>query len=674
MTWPRLRRRTAGVTEAGTAFVPIDEVARNEAPSATIDPDTSLPWLRRVMPIMGAHKGIFITSLVASFVGLVLQVLVPNLLNEAITNSIQRHTVPLSHYVWIIVAIGLVGGVAGYISRLFLYETAYDIEYDLRTIIYEHLTKMSFSFYDRVQSGQLISRANSDIRSVQMYMTFAPSILVQCSIAVVAFGFMLSINVPLAFIAMATMPFVYLTGMKMRRSMFPVSWIIQSRLADVATIVDENVNGVRVVKSFAAEQQQLRALSGAAEKLQWSYIKDADLRARFSPLVQNLPQVGLALVLAFGGYMVIHGGLGIGDILAFNAYLLMLQAPFMMLGMLIMMGQRAAASADRIYEIIDEQPTVVDRDDAIDLVGVRGDVSFEHVDFAYGAAAEADAEQLVLADFDLHISPGETVALVGRTGAGKSTVARLLTRFYDVTAGSVRIDGHDVRDVTQASLRANVGVVLDEPFLFSASVRDNIAYGKPTASLDEIVAAATSAGAHEFISHLADGYDTVVGERGYTLSGGQRQRIAIARTLLVNPPIMVLDDATSAIDVQVEQMIHAGLRVQMAGRTTLIIAHRLSTISLADRVVLLDGHRIVADGTHAELLETAPLYAEVLAQAGELEAEAERAKVALAEAEPDAGDDGDAGDHRGDGNAVEPVPDGAPLRALLDSVRGGGRS
>jgi ATP-binding cassette subfamily B protein len=656
MTLPRLRPRQTAAPEVGTEFVPIDVVARNEPPRATIDPDKSLPWLRRVMPIMGAHKGIFITSLVASFVGLVLQVLVPNLLNHAITNSIQHHTVPISHYVWLIVGIGLVGGVAGYISRLFLFETAYDIEYDLRNIIYEHLTKMSFSFYDRVQSGQLISRANSDIRSVQMYMTFAPSILVQCSIAIVAFGFMLSIDVPLAFVAMATMPFVYLAGVKMRKSMFPVSWLIQSRLADVATIVDENVNGVRVVKSFAAEQQQLRSLSGAADKLRWSYIKDADLRARFSPLVQNLPQVGLALVLLFGGYMVIHGGLTIGDILAFNAYLLMLQAPFMMLGMLIMMGQRAAASADRIYEIIDEQPTVTDAPDAVDLVEVKGDVQFTHVDFAYAA----DAEQLVLADFDLHIAPGETVALVGRTGAGKSTVARLLTRFYDVKHGSIRIDGHDVREVTQESLRANVGVVLDEPFLFSVSVRDNIAYGKPSADFEDIVAAAKAAGAHEFISHLADGYDTVVGERGYTLSGGQRQRIAIARTLLVNPPIMVLDDATSAIDVQVEQRIHAGLRVQMEGRTTLIIAHRLSTISLADRVVLLDQHKIVADGTHAELLETTPLYAEILAQAGEFEREAE-----ADEAEQEADLDTDGGPAAADGQA---------LRDLLDSVRGGGGS
>ena len=650
MKAPTLRPRGPGPAETGTAFVPIAEEARNEAPRAGIDPDRSLSWLRRAMPIMKAHKGIFLTSLILSFVGLILQVQIPNLLNHAITNSLQHHTVPLSYYVWWIVGLGVASGIIGYIARLFLFETAYDIEYDLRNIIYEHLTKMSFAFYDRVQSGQLISRANSDIRSVQMYMTFAPLILVQCSLAVIAFGYMLSYSVPLAFIAMATMPFVFWTGVRMRKSMFPVSWIIQARLADVATIVDENVNGVRVVKSFAAEQQQLRALSGAAERVQWGYIKDADLRARFTPLVQNLPQAGLALVLVFGGYMVIHGSLSIGAILAFNSYLLMLQAPFMMLGMLIMMGQRAAASADRIYEILDEQPTITDSPDAVDLLDCTGDVRFSHVDFAYND----DAEQLVLADFDLHVPPGQTVAIVGRTGSGKSTVARLLSRFYDVRHGSVEIDGHDVRDLTLDSLRANVGVVLDEPFLFSVSVRDNIAYGKPSATLEEVEAAARAAGAHDFISALGDGYDTIVGERGYTLSGGQRQRIAIARTLLVNPPVMVLDDATSAIDVQVEQTIHAGLKVQMEGRTTLIIAHRLSTISLADRVVLLDQHKVVADGTHAELLAGTPLYAEVLAQAAEFEAEETRAEA------EEALDDG---------------PDGAEgkgLGAMLDAVRAGG--
>jgi ATP-binding cassette subfamily B protein len=275
-----------------------------------------------------------------------------------------------------------------------------------------------------------------------------------------------------------------------------------------------------------------------------------------------------------------------------------------------MMGQRAAASAERIYEILDEQPTVVDRPGAVDLVDSRGDVRFDKVGFSYGPDMP-----MVLHDLDLHLRPGETVAMVGRTGSGKSTVARLIPRFYDVTEGSFTVDGHDVRDLTLESLRANVGVVLDDAFLFSVSIRDNIAYGRPDADIADVEAAARAAGADEFIRELPLGYDTVVGERGYTLSGGQRQRITIARTLLVNPPILVLDDATSAIDVQVEQQIHDALRVLMEGRTTLIVAHRLSTISLADRVVLLEDGRIVADGTHAELLETTPQYAEVLAQA-----------------------------------------------------------
>jgi len=446
----------------------------------------------------------------------------------------------------------------------------------------------------------------------------------------VAFAFMLSISVPLAFVAMASMPFIYLVGIKMRKSLFPVSWLIQSRLAEVATVVDENVNGVRVVRSFAAEQQQLGQLAKAADRVQWGYIKDADLRARYAPLVQNLSQVGLVLVLLVGGWFVIHDHLPVASIVSFNLYLVMMQAPFMMLGMLIMMGQRASASADRIYEIIDEKPTIVDRPDAIDLVNCQGDVEFDDVSFAYAddsllSKTSDEGPREILRNLNLHLHPGETIALVGRTGSGKSTVARVLARFYDATGGTVRVDGHDVRDLTLTSLRANIGVVLDEPFLFSVSIRDNIAYGRPDASLEEVMAAAEAAGATGFINRLADGYDTVVGERGYTLSGGQRQRIAIARALLVNPPILILDDATSAIDVKVEQQIHSSLRVLMEGRTTLIIAHRLSTISLADRVVLLDGGRIVADGTHAELLASTPLYSEVLAQAASEEEQAEEA-------------------------------------------------
>ena len=610
--------------------VPLGATSRYAAPKATIDPDRSKTWLRRALPVVMAHKLQFFSTLIFSFLGLVIQVWIPLILQNGITNALILKTRPLHFYVEWLAVLGLCIGVFGYISRINQFKMTYAIEFDLRNILYEHFTRMSFPFYDRVQSGQLISRANSDIRSVQIYLTFAPVILVQCSIALVAFCFMLSISVPLAFVAMAAMPFIYVVGARMRNVLFPVSWLIQARLAEVATVVDENVNGVRVVRGFAAEQQQLRQLATAADRVQWTYIKDADLRARYTPLLQNLSQVGLVLVLLVGGWMVIHEHLPVSVIVSFNLWMVMMQAPFMMLGFLIMMGQRASASAKRIYEILDEEPTIVDRPGAHDLAHVDGDIEFDDVSFAYstnshlarpasgpGATVEMavdDTGRDVLRHLTLHLRPGETVALVGRTGSGKSTVARLLARFYDVTGGSVRVDGRDVRDVTLASLRANVGIVLDEPFLFSASIRDNIAYGRPDASLQEVKAAAEAAGAHGFIGRLSEGYDTVVGERGYTLSGGQRQRIAIARALLANPPILVLDDATSAIDVKVEQRIHAALEVLMEGRTTLIIAHRLSTISLADRIVLLDQGRIVADGTHTELLATVPLYSEVLAQ------------------------------------------------------------
>jgi ATP-binding cassette subfamily B protein len=582
--------------------------SRYPGPRNEISRDRNLAWWLRVMPVIKSHRVTFVTAIVLSFVSLIFQVLVPNMLSNDINHTFVKHITTLHSDVVSIVIVGLLAGVAGIISRQYLYFTAYNVEADLRSLIYEHMTWLSFSFYDRVQSGQLISRANSDIRSVQMYSIFAPLIIVQCFIGVVAFGFMLSINWALALISMIVMPILYVVGIKMRRVMFPISWITQSRLAQVATIVDENVNGVRVVKSFAQEEAEINRLADAAEGVAWAYIKDANIRATWSPWVQNLPQLGLALVLLCGGWMVLHGDLAYPQILAFSLYLLMLQAPFMMLGQLVMMGQRAKASAGRIFEILDENPEIVERPGAYDLLDVRGEIDFNHVTFTYDNGAE------ILRDFDAHIAPGETVAIVGRTGSGKSTVARLLDRFYDVTEGAITIDGHDLRDVTLASLRENVGVVLDEPFLFSISIADNIAYGRPDASLEDIQTAALAANADEFIVRLPEGYDTVVGERGYTLSGGQRQRIAIARTLLLNPPILILDDATSAIDVHVEAGIYEALRGLLTKRTTIVIAHRISTIALASRVLVLDEGRVIASGTHDELLANEPLYSEILAQ------------------------------------------------------------
>ncbi|WP_344520294.1 ABC transporter ATP-binding protein [Paractinoplanes durhamensis] len=576
------------------------------APKASIDPDARKSWLRRALPLVKAHRGLLITSLVLSFAGLIVQVQIPNLVRIGIDRTIVDRTGHLSYYVWAIVGLALLQGLINYLARLYLLRTAYELEYDLRNIVYAHLVRMPFGFYDKVQSGELMSRSGSDIRAVQMYLSFGPSILVQCLIAVVAFGLMLSINVPLAIVAMATMPIIGILGVSMRKAIFPVSWLIQARLAQLATVVDENIQGVRIVKAFAAEGRQLRTLAESADRIRWAYRQDARIRSRWNPLLDNLPRLGLALVLLIGGIMVIDGHTTIGTIVAFNSYVLMLQPPFRLLGMMIMMGQRASASARRIYEILDTPSDVVDDPEPVEP-SLRGDLAFVDVGFAYPNGTVA------LDHLDLSLRAGETVAVVGGTGSGKSTLGRLAARFYDVTAGSVTIDGIDVRKIELSSLRSQVGIVPDEPFLFSLSIHDNIAYGRPDATRAEVIDAATAAGADEFVANLPDGYDTVVGERGYTLSGGQRQRIAIARALLMNPPILVLDDATSAIDVTVEQRIHGALKDRMQGRTTLIVAHRLSTISLADRVVLMEAGRVIADGTHASLLAAEPRYAAVLA-------------------------------------------------------------
>jgi ATP-binding cassette subfamily B protein len=590
---------------AAPTFEPIGVIPRYPPPRCGVDPDPKKGWIRRILPVVLAHRLLLWGSLAAAVVAMVTLVAVPAVTRSAIDEAIIDRTSALAPFVWALVALGVARAATTLVYRYGLYRLAYEIEYDLRQLLYRHLTRLSFSFFDRVQSGQIISRANSDIRSVQMLCAFAPLMAISLLSFLIALGFMLTIHVGLTLVAVATLPGVYLVGARLRNLVFPLSWIIAGRQADVATIVDENVNGVRVVKSFAAEQQQVEKLAGAAERLRWATVAQADARARYAPFMENLPRVGLAAVLAYGGWLAMEGQVSIGTLVAFNAYVVLLQTPFRMLGFFLMLAQRAAASAQRIYEILDEAPTIQDRPGAVDLVEPVGHIELRGVHFGYGTGPE------VLAGVDLTIEPGQTVALVGRTASGKSTIVRLIPRFYDVDDGAVLVDGHDVRDLTTVSLRAAVGVVTDEPFLFSVPIADNIAYGRPDASEEEIVAAARAAQAHGFIEALPEGYATVVGERGYTLSGGQRQRIAIARMILANPRILVLDDATSAIDVHVEEAIHDGLEA-LADRTTIVVAHRLSSIALADRVVLLDGGRVAATGTHAHLLATEPRYAAVV--------------------------------------------------------------
>ncbi len=593
--------------EPTSRFEPVVEVARYPAPIHDVDPDAAKGWIARLLPIVLARPAVLAASLAAALVAMVANVAAPAVTQQAIDRALVEQTEPLAQYLWMLAGLGVVRGTMAMAYRYGLFALAYRIEADLRQIVYQRLMAQSFSFFDRVQSGQLISRANSDIRSVQMLLAFAPLMAISLLSFFVAVAFMLTIHVGLTVAAIVALPGVYVLGVGLRNQIFPLSWIVQSRTAELATLVDESINGVRVVKSFAAEQQQLDRLARLARRLRWSNVAVADARARRAPIMENLPRVGLALVLLYGGWLVTEGVLQVGAIVAFSAYVVMLQTPFRLLGFFLMMAQRAKASAERIFEVLDEEVAITDPPDALVLDGAAGDIALDDVTFGY------DDDHLVLRGCTLHVSPGETVAIVGRTGSGKSTIARLLARFYDVDAGAVRLDGHDVRALSLPSLRAAVGIVLDEPFLFSTTIHDNIAFSRPGATRAEVEAAARDAVAHDFIEALPDGYDTVVGERGSTLSGGQRQRIAIARALLASPPVLVLDDATSAIDAEVEEQILDALARRSSGRTTIVIAHRLSTIALAGRVVLLDGGAVVASGTHRDLLASEPRYAEVLA-------------------------------------------------------------
>jgi ATP-binding cassette, subfamily B, bacterial len=519
---------------------------------------------------------------------------------------VPRDAGKLWMFVWVLIGLGALRAVFMAARRLISGKQALAVEMDLRQGLYAHLVRLSFGFYDRHQTGQLMSRATVDLQGVRFFLGyglifFFQNILTVLSVTVVLFFF----EWKLALIALAITPVLVVVAYRYSHVAHPTLRDVQQKLADVATVAEENIVGVHVVKSFAQEPQEQAKFNERSEAVFRQTLRANRQRALYVPFISWVPMLAQAAVLLVGARMVANGQLTVGGFIAFNLYLGMLIMPLRSLGMWIGQAQRATASGERIFQVMDEPEEIADRPGAVELPEGGGDLRFEGVGFEY-----MDGRP-VLQDIDLELEPGQTIALIGHTGSGKTTLTSLVPRFYDVTSGRVTLDGVDVRDVKLTSLRHAIGVISQDPFLFSATVRENIMFGASGLDDAAVESIARLAQAHEFVEQLPEGYDTVIGERGITLSGGQRQRLAIARALAVDPRVLILDDATASVDASTEARIRVGLREAMRNRTTLIIAHRLSTIALADEIVVLDDGRIAARGTHEELLVTSQVYRDI---------------------------------------------------------------
>ena len=552
------------------------------------------------------------------------KVAVPSLARVAIDRGIiAEEDGALLRWTLVMLAVGVVAAVCTGLRRYNAFGIAWRAETDLRQRIFSHLQRLHFAFHDQAQTGQLMARSATDVQQVQNFLVMIP-ITISNVVTLAAVTVILFVMHPgLAALALCALPLINVFAKRFGQQVHPASVDMQAELAGLATVVEETITGIRVVKGFGAEAVQARRLAERGDGVLRRALTLADIRARFVPILDFLPTLGLVAVLWYGGQQVLAERLTIGELAAFNSYVVMLIPPLRMTGMLIAQTQRAVAAAQRIDEVLSTDPAIVDDPKAVELPPEgRGELVFDDVGFEYLPGRP------VLSGFSLRVEPGESVAIVGATGSGKTTVARLIPRFYDVTRGAVRIDGVDVRDVKVRDLRHGVGIVFEDTFLFSDTIRRNIAFADPHASQEQVERAARLAGAHDFVTAFEDGYDTVIGERGFSLSGGQRQRVALARAILADPRVLILDDATSSVDPTKEHEIREALAEVMRGRTTIVIAHRPATIALADRVVLLDGGRVAATGTHEELLQANERYREVLAQQ---EAAADGAAVAADE-------------------------------------------
>jgi ATP-binding cassette, subfamily B, bacterial len=591
-------------------------------------PAASGGWLRRMWPYLRRHSRDVVLVFGAALAGMAITAVLPLLIRAVVDNAIVPDSTghpaqPLAPLLLAMLALGLVRFGLSFARRFGAGRLGIDVEYDMRNDIYDHLHRLDFARHDELQSGQLVSRANSDVRVVQMLLGFLPFMSGNVVLFFLSLAFMIHLSPPLTAVALVTVPTLMVMALRLRKTVYPSSWDAQQRAAELATVVEEATSGVRVVKGFGQEGRELGKLTDSAVRLFGARMRNARISAKRQAVMQTVPALAQVAILAFGGWLAMQGEITLGTLLAFQTYLLQLVAPVRQVAGMLVVASTARAAAERIFELLDSTPDVVERPGARAVDGLRGEVVFDDVSFGYLRS------EPVLDHFSLRVAPGEVVALVGASGSGKSTVSLLLPRFYDAQTGAITLDGVDLRDLRLTSLRSHLGVVFEESFLFSETIRDNLRYGRPDASDEEIVRAARWAQADGFIEALPEGYDTVVGERGLTLSGGQRQRIALARALLTDPQVLLLDDATSSIDVRTEEEIHETLRRVMRGRTTILVAHRRSTLNLADRIVVLDGGRVVDSGTHDELVARCRLYRLLLGGPDDLDTISEADLVAV---------------------------------------------
>ena len=579
----------------------------NELPHGLIITSVTMRILLRLVGFVKKYRQRMLLAFICMLASLVFSLAIPRLLGEGVDTILGYGD--RSRLIWLAVAVLVAGALRGisafgytYLTELVSQRTAYDI----RNTLYDKLQRLSFAFHDQAQTGELMSRATADVEAIRMFL--GRGLLGVFGISILSIGIsylLVSLNWTLALL---TLPFLFVVGWRVvivSRRLRPIWLKIQQLMARLGTILEENLTGVRTVKAFAHEQEESKKFSAQATLLYDEHISATRQRALNIPIMMFAITIPIAVILWYGGRQVMAGNLTIGGVIQFILYLGMMAMPVRNLGFITNIFSRAVSAGQRIFEILDTESVVQEKPGAIELNGVKGEVHFENVSFSYDSVAP------ILKNVSFNVQPGELVALVGGLGSGKSTIAHLIPRFYDVSSGGITIDGIDVRDVTLDSLRRNVGIVQQNTFLFSATIRDNIAYGTVNADMEHIVAVAKAAQLHDFIESLADGYETWVGERGVTLSGGQKQRLVIARTLLINPRILIMDDSTSSVDVETEHLMRQAMDKLIKGRTTFIITHRLSIIKNADLILVLKDGQIVERGRHSELIAANGFYQQI---------------------------------------------------------------